>query len=140
MAGKETARPYLTMSGGSCTVDQGASSAAPDLDFGRVPEETREAAWQQRENQAANRILQCHGCRFAFTDMEAFKNHACDHSLEKTHNCSDCGKLFKTPWGLAMHSRTHREQSLECGVCGKTFHTKDGHETHMFLFHVGAQD
>nr|XP_050023452.1 zinc finger protein 699-like [Dermacentor andersoni] len=140
MAGKETDRPYLTMSGGSCNVDQGASSVATDIDFGRVPEETREAASNQRENQAANRILQCHACRFAFTDMKAFKNHACGHSLEITHNCSDCGKLFKTPWSLARHLRTHGEKSFECGVCGKTFYTKDGHETHMLLFHVGAQD
>ncbi|XP_070382451.1 zinc finger protein 121-like [Dermacentor albipictus] len=128
------------MSGGSCNVGQAASSAASDLDNSRVSEETREAARQQRENQAANRILQCPVCRIAFTDVEAFKNHACDHSFEKTLNCFDCGKLFKTHWGLTRHLRTHGEPFYVCGVCGKIFPTKDGHETHMFLFHAGAQD
>nr|XP_054920768.1 zinc finger protein 768-like isoform X5 [Dermacentor andersoni] len=91
MTGKETARPYLTMSGGSCYVDQGASSAAPDLDFGRVPQESREAAWNHRENKAANRLLECRGCRLAFTDMEAFRMHADDHLLGKNHSCPECG-------------------------------------------------
>ncbi|XP_072141715.1 uncharacterized protein [Dermacentor andersoni] len=35
MAGKETARPYFTMSGGNCNVGQGTSSAASDLDISR---------------------------------------------------------------------------------------------------------
>ncbi|XP_075527276.1 uncharacterized protein LOC142559581 [Dermacentor variabilis] len=183
MAGKETARPFSTMSGGSCSIGDGTSSAATGLDKSGVPAETREVAWQQRENQAANRIQECHVCRFAFTNtaafqkhtadhslgkkhncsecgklfvsaskltrhlvvhgghgMEAFENHAHDPSLGKTHNCSDCGKQFQRPWDLARHLRMHGEPSFECGVCGKTFYTKDGHETHMSLFHVGAQD
>ncbi|XP_075527275.1 zinc finger protein SNAI1-like [Dermacentor variabilis] len=140
MADKETGRPYFTMSGGSCNVDQGAYSAATDLDFGRVPEEAREAASQQRENQAANRIQHCHVCRFAFTNMRAFENHAYDHWLGKNHNCSDCGKLFNRPWNLTRHLRTHGEESFKCGVCGKTFYTKNGHQNHVFVFHVSAQD
>ncbi|XP_075527272.1 zinc finger protein 579-like [Dermacentor variabilis] len=138
MAGKETTRPYSTMSGGSCSIGDGTSSAATGLDKSGVPEETRKAAWQQRENQTANIILQCPGCRFASSDMEALKNHAC--GFKTTHNCSVCGRQFKTPWSLTRHLHTHSEPSFVCGVCGKTFHTKDGYETHMSLFHLGAQD
>nr|XP_054920742.1 zinc finger protein 80-like [Dermacentor andersoni] len=140
MAGKETVRPYLTMSGGSCDVDQGASSAATDLDFGRVPEETREAAWQQRENQAANRIHKCHVCLFGFTDAEAFQKHAADHSLGKNHHCSKCGKLFMQNYQLTRHSGTHGEPSFECDVCGKKYHTKGTCRRHMRSCRIGAQD
>ncbi|XP_054920498.1 uncharacterized protein [Dermacentor andersoni] len=91
MAGKETAGPRFTTSSGSCSVDQGTSSAATDLNRGRVPEETREAAWHQPDNQAANRIKECRVCRFVFTNMEAFQKHAADHLLGKNKNCPECG-------------------------------------------------
>nr|XP_054920766.1 zinc finger protein 2-like isoform X3 [Dermacentor andersoni] len=139
MTGKETARPYLTMSGGSCYVDQGASSAAPDLDFGRVPGETREASGQQRENQATNTIQECHVCRFGLTDTEAFQKHAANHSLGKNHNCSECGKLFVSASKLTRHLGIHREPSVECSVCGEKFRTKDSRRQHMYAYHVGSQ-
>ncbi|XP_075527268.1 zinc finger X-chromosomal protein-like isoform X2 [Dermacentor variabilis] len=137
MARKERARPYFTMSGGSCNM---ASSAASDLDNSRVPEETREAAGHQRENQAANRIQECHVCRFAFTETEAFEKHTADHSLGKSNNCSECGRLFKKPWNLKRHLRTHGEPSFECGVCGKRYCRKEDLEKHVLVRHVGAQD
>ncbi|XP_075527279.1 uncharacterized protein LOC142559583 [Dermacentor variabilis] len=140
MAGKEADRPYFTMSGGSCNVDQSASSAASDLNQGSAPEETREAAWHQREYLAAIGIQECHLCGFAFTDMAAFRNHADDHSLGKKHCCPQCGKLFMRPHLLASHLGTHGEPSFECGVCGKKFYTKDGQRRHMRSCRVGAQD
>ncbi|XP_065287591.1 zinc finger protein 12-like [Dermacentor albipictus] len=140
VARKETARPYFTMLSGHCNLAQGASSAPPYLDGSRVREETREAAWQQRENLAANRIQECHMCRFAFTDMAAFKNHVHDHWLGKNHNCSKCGKLFMKNYQLTSHLGTHGEPSFECGVCGKKFYTKHGHTRHMRSCRVGAQD
>nr|XP_054920499.1 zinc finger protein 221-like [Dermacentor andersoni] len=140
MAGKETVRPYFTTSGGSCSVGQGTSGAASDLNHGRVPEETREAEWHQRENLAVNGIQVCHMCRFGFTDIAAFRKHAYDHSLGKKHNCSQCGKLFMKPYQLTSHLGTHGEPSFECGVCGKKCYTKDGRRSHMRSCHVGAQD
>ncbi|XP_075527270.1 zinc finger protein PLAGL2-like [Dermacentor variabilis] len=140
MAGKETARPFSTMSGGSCSIGDGTSSAATDLDFGRVPEETREAAWHQRENQAANRIQECQVCGFGFTDAKAFQKHAADHLLGKNHNCPECGKLFMKNYQLTRHLSTHGEPSFECGVCGKKYSTKDYCKRHMLSCRVGAQD
>nr|XP_054920184.1 zinc finger protein 418-like isoform X2 [Dermacentor andersoni] len=140
MAGKETARPYLTMSGGSCNIAEGTSSAATDLDKSGVPEETREAAWHQRENQAAERIQECRVCRFAFTDAEAFEKHTADHMLGKTHNCSEFGKLYMTSGNLTRHLRTHAERSFECSVCGQKFYSKDSCKNHMVACRVGAQD
>ncbi|XP_065312304.1 zinc finger protein 555-like isoform X2 [Dermacentor albipictus] len=188
MAGKETARPYLTMSGGSCNVDQGTSSAASDLDNSgkspppwsvrdeatvarkgtarpyftmssghynlapgtssappyldgsRVPEETGEAAWQQRENPAANRVHKCDVCQFGFTDAEALEEHVFDHWLGKNHNCSKCGKLFAHNYHLTRHLGTHGEPSFECGVCGKKYHTKGACRKHMRSCRVEAQD
>nr|XP_054920488.1 putative transcription factor Ovo-like 1 isoform X1 [Dermacentor andersoni] len=140
VARKETARPYFTMSSGHCNLAQGTSSAPSDLDESRVPEETREAAWQQRENEAAKGMQMCHVCRFAFTDTEAFQKHTADHLLGKTNNCSECGTLFKKPWNLKRHLLSHGEPSFECGVCGKKYCRKDDLEKHMVAWHVGAQD
>ncbi|XP_075527607.1 uncharacterized protein LOC142559821 [Dermacentor variabilis] len=131
MAGKETAGPHLKMSSGSCNVDQGTS---------RVPGETREAAWQQPDNQAANRIQVCHVCRFAFTNTEAFQKHAADHSLGTNHSCSKCGKLFVTAATLRRHLLLHGEPSFQCRLCGKTFHRKDGLKSHMLALHFDSQD
>nr|XP_054920764.1 zinc finger protein 2-like isoform X2 [Dermacentor andersoni] len=140
MAMKETAGPHFTMSSGSCSVDLGTSSAATDLNHGRVPEETREAAWHQRENQAADRIQVCRVCRFAFTDREAFQKHAADHLLGKNKNCPECGKLFMASWLLTRHLLSHGEPTFECGLCGQKFYRKDGLKNHMLVWHVGSQD
>ncbi|XP_054920494.1 zinc finger protein weckle-like [Dermacentor andersoni] len=140
VAQKETARPYFTMSSGHYNLAQGTSSAPSDLDESRVPEETREAGWQQRGNQAANIIEECRICGFALADMEDFEKHAADHLLGKSNICSQCGKLFAHPWLLTRHLRTHGEPSFECGVCGKKFYRKDVRKKHMLARHAGAQD
>nr|XP_054920495.1 zinc finger protein 559-like [Dermacentor andersoni] len=139
VAWKETPRAYFTMSSGHYSLAQGTSCAPSDLDEPRVPEETREAAWHQRVNQAANRIQECRVCWFAFTDTDAFEKHTADHVLGKTYNCSDCGKLFKRPSHLTRHLRTHGESSFPCSVCGKKFHTVDGRRNHMYAYHVVSQ-
>ncbi|XP_075527271.1 zinc finger protein PLAGL2-like [Dermacentor variabilis] len=119
------------MSSSSCNVDQGTS---------RVPEETREAASQQRDNQAANRIQECQVCGFGFTDAKAFQKHAADHWLGKNYNCPECGKLFMKNYQLTRHLSTHGEPSFECGVCGKKFYSIDARRFHMISCHVGVQD
>nr|XP_054920200.1 zinc finger protein 596-like [Dermacentor andersoni] len=140
MAGKETVRPYFTMSGCNCNVGEGTSSAASDLDISRVRGETREAARHLPDNQAANRNQECHVCRFGFTDTEAFQKHTADHSLGKNHNCSECGKLFVSTETLRRHLLLHGETSFECGLCKKTFYRKDGLKNHMLVWHIGSQD
>ncbi|XP_070381362.1 zinc finger protein 418-like [Dermacentor albipictus] len=153
MARKETAGPHFTTSSGSCSVDQGTSSAATELNHGRcpvsshpstaflrVPGETREAAWQQPDNQAANRIQECQVCRFVFTNTEAFQNHTADHSLGKNKNCAECGKLFMTSRVLTRHLLLHGEPSFQCGLCGQKFHRKDRLKNHMLAWHFGSQD
>nr|XP_054920493.1 zinc finger protein 2-like [Dermacentor andersoni] len=139
-ARKETPRPYFTISSGHYNLAQGTSSAASDLDESRVPEETREAAGHQRDNQAANRKQECDVCRFTFTDMKAFEKHVADHSLGKKHICSECGKLFPTPSKLTSHLAVHGEPSFECAVCGKKYYTIGGRRNHMLSYHVGAHD
>nr|XP_054920473.1 zinc finger protein 2-like [Dermacentor andersoni] len=140
MAEKETAGPHFTMSGGSCNVDQGASCATSHLDNSGVPEETRETAWQQRENQQnpreSNRIQECRVCRFAFTDMEALEQHAADHVLGKHNCCFECGKLFRYDCRLRRHLSTHGEPPFKCSLCGKRYHDKGSLKIHMLVWHV----
>ncbi|XP_054920485.1 uncharacterized protein [Dermacentor andersoni] len=139
-AEKEDLQPLPEMQGGPSNAMQGASCAGVQQDTARVPEETSEAAWHQQENQATNRIQECHVCGFGFTDAEAFQKHAADHSLGKNHSCPECGKLFKRHWPLTRHLGTHGEPSFECGVCGKKYYTKDGRKRHMLSCRVGAQE
>lgn len=140
MADKEAIRPFFTMSGGSCNLAQSTSSAATDLDNGRVPEETTEAERHQGENQAANIIQECELCGFAFPNAKAFQNHIADHLLGKDKQCSVCGKLFMDTTHHAEHYRVHTgEQPFECSVCGKKLSYKSSLKKHMLVYHKSAQ-
>ncbi|XP_072141574.1 uncharacterized protein [Dermacentor andersoni] len=140
VARNETARPYFTMSSGHCNVAQSTSSAPSDLDESRVPEETGEAAWNQRENQAATREQVRRLCGFLFAHMGAFQEHTADHLLGKRQTCPVCGKLFMFHYLLKRHIPTHGLESLACGVCGKKIYDKGILMKHTLPCNVGTQD
>jgi len=50
-------------------------------------------------------------------DRKALIKHAWDHSREKCHSCSKCGKNFHNKARLKRHMASHRDKSVVCEVC-----------------------
>ncbi|XP_054920120.1 uncharacterized protein [Dermacentor andersoni] len=122
MARKETARPYFTMSGGSCVVKQGTSSTAIILDFGRDPEGTWELHLGQHGNQAANTTLVCFQCGIAFACKEAFHKHMTIHMT---------GIPGET-WAAARYQNWNQlhNRTIVCHLCGAAFTDMDTFQRH----------
>lgn len=49
---------------------------------------------------------------------------------ERPHECTTCGRGFKTRGALRTHGRTHASPSLPCAVCGRTFRTVAARRLH----------
>uniref|UniRef100_A0A182MBX1 C2H2-type domain-containing protein n=1 Tax=Anopheles culicifacies TaxID=139723 RepID=A0A182MBX1_9DIPT len=47
--------------------------------------------------------------------------HAWDHSRERTHSCSQCGKTFHHMTRLKRHMESHRNKTVRCEVCNQEF-------------------
>ncbi|XP_050076563.1 uncharacterized protein LOC126563835 [Anopheles maculipalpis] len=47
--------------------------------------------------------------------------HAWDHSRERTHSCSQCGKTFHHMARLKRHMDSHRNKTVRCEVCMQEF-------------------
>uniref|UniRef100_A0A182WGC9 C2H2-type domain-containing protein n=1 Tax=Anopheles minimus TaxID=112268 RepID=A0A182WGC9_9DIPT len=47
--------------------------------------------------------------------------HAWDHSRERTHSCSQCGKTFHHMTRLKRHMESHRNKTVRCEVCNQAF-------------------
>ncbi|KAK2816475.1 hypothetical protein Q7C36_022746 [Tachysurus vachellii] len=52
----------------------------------------------------------------------------------KTHKCSECIKVFRTPYALNKHMLTHQpERSYVCNICQKGFKRSDHLTSHMLI-------
>lgn len=47
--------------------------------------------------------------------------HSWDHSREKNHSCSKCGKTFHNKARLKRHMQSHRNKSVQCEICNEKF-------------------
>ncbi|XP_073817194.1 uncharacterized protein [Musca autumnalis] len=63
----------------------------------------------------------CILCGKECRDRKALIKHAWDHSREKCHSCSKCGKNFHNKARLKRHMASHRDKSVQCDVCHEEF-------------------
>ncbi|XP_055848137.1 RE1-silencing transcription factor [Episyrphus balteatus] len=63
----------------------------------------------------------CILCGKECRDRKALMKHAWDHSREKCHSCSKCGKNFHNKARLKRHMASHRDKSVVCNVCQEEF-------------------
>ncbi|XP_062125576.1 uncharacterized protein LOC133838473 [Drosophila sulfurigaster albostrigata] len=63
----------------------------------------------------------CVLCGKECRDRKALIKHAWDHSREKCHSCSKCGKNFHNKARLKRHMASHRDKSVICEVCHEEF-------------------
>ncbi|XP_067619168.1 uncharacterized protein [Eurosta solidaginis] len=63
----------------------------------------------------------CILCGKECRDRKALIKHAWDHSREKCHSCSKCGKNFHNKARLKRHMASHRDKSVICDVCNEEF-------------------
>lgn len=63
----------------------------------------------------------CILCGKECRDRKALMKHAWDHSREKCHSCSKCGKNFHNKARLKRHMSSHRDKSVVCNVCQEEF-------------------
>ncbi|KAH8418038.1 hypothetical protein KR222_010847 [Zaprionus bogoriensis] len=63
----------------------------------------------------------CVLCGKECRDRKALIKHAWDHSREKCHSCSKCGKNFHNKARLKRHMASHRDKSVVCEVCNEEF-------------------
>uniref|UniRef100_A0A1I8NCD8 C2H2-type domain-containing protein n=1 Tax=Musca domestica TaxID=7370 RepID=A0A1I8NCD8_MUSDO len=75
------------------------------------------------QSQHANEMTEnsCILCGKECRDRKALIKHAWDHSREKCHSCSKCGKNFHNKARLKRHMASHRDKSVQCDVCHEEF-------------------
>lgn len=75
------------------------------------------------QSQHSNEMTEnsCILCGKECRDRKALIKHAWDHSREKCHSCSKCGKNFHNKARLKRHMASHRDKSVQCDVCHEEF-------------------
>ena len=57
----------------------------------------------------------CNLCDETFSRNSEFENHMVEkHDVQKTFECSICGKRFLLQWRLKKHGLMHREKTQKC--------------------------
>ena len=79
-------------------------------------------------------IFTCVKCGCKFNVFSIYIDHMRTH-LAKEYKCHECGKQFKDPHLLSLHSPTHL---IQCPLCSRTFKDTPSLESHMNSAHGQA--
>lgn len=63
----------------------------------------------------------CRLCGKQCRDQRSLIKHSWEHSREKNHPCSKCGKTFHNKARLKRHISSHRNKSVMCEICHEEF-------------------
>lgn len=63
----------------------------------------------------------CKLCGKQCRDQRSLIKHSWEHSREKNHSCSKCGKTFHNKARLKRHIASHRNKSVVCEICHEEF-------------------
>lgn len=63
----------------------------------------------------------CKLCGKQCRDQRSLIKHSWEHSREKNHSCSKCGKTFHNKARLKRHISSHRNKSVVCEICQEEF-------------------
>ena len=63
----------------------------------------------------------CKLCGKQCRDQRSLIKHSWEHSREKNHPCSKCGKTFHNKARLKRHISSHRNKSVMCEICHEEF-------------------
>uniref|UniRef100_A0A1B6DNH4 C2H2-type domain-containing protein n=1 Tax=Clastoptera arizonana TaxID=38151 RepID=A0A1B6DNH4_9HEMI len=89
-------------------------------------------------NNASKYSFQCEHCPNVYPNRGALWQHSvATHSVEKTCECTICGRKFYRNCSLALHLKSHSEEEYcECKECGKSFNRLSNLERHMKSVHI----
>uniref|UniRef100_A0A8C5PWK6 PLAG1 like zinc finger 2 n=1 Tax=Leptobrachium leishanense TaxID=445787 RepID=A0A8C5PWK6_9ANUR len=81
-------------------------------------------------------------CAKSFSSKYKLCRHMATHSMQKSHQCIHCGKLFHRKDHLKNHLQTHNpnKEALQCPECSKHYSTKHGHRRHLALHAAASGD
>ncbi|XP_060093965.1 zinc finger protein 436-like [Heteronotia binoei] len=81
----------------------------------------------QGSDHTGERVHKCSVCGKAFSLRSRLIVHERTHTGEKPYTCSECGRSFSVSSSLIAHRRTHTgEKPYKCSHCAKSFSVKSG--------------
>ncbi|KAF7645769.1 hypothetical protein LDENG_00198430 [Lucifuga dentata] len=112
------------------TLKEPETKAAPDFSEDGIVQDAATNSTKSQNKKANKEPIKCPSCEKTFALKCYFDRHFLSHS--KPHLCSQCGKRFAQPKGLAAHLRRHTGEKLfQCSDCGTEFSYKSTFNRHM---------
>lgn len=106
------------------------------LSLKQSPTLTKQLSKPSRSSATGMEVITQYMCRYCGQQFESTNDmqlHIQEHVSGKApHECSVCGKVYRTPSKLQRHVRVHSgERPYACSICGRRFTRSDHVKQHM---------